>query len=73
MDSEVVLLTWILTTGFQGFGRGNFKDWIEKLRVDHGWFSRMGFTVFHGRTDGIGGFSRMDWRFPVFSKICFYT
>jgi hypothetical protein len=51
MDSEVVLLTWILTTGIQGIGSMKFfKDWIKKLRVDqvsglcptggfHGWDS----------------------------------
>jgi len=33
-----------------------------------------GINIFHGRLDGNEGFFLgLDWRFPVFSKICFYT
>jgi hypothetical protein len=42
-------------SGFQGFGKSGFKDWIKKTRVDqvsHGW-DRWFYM------DGIDGFARM--------------
>jgi hypothetical protein len=71
---HIMSFQWPDGTLFQGFGclERKFKDWIYKVRVDQ-CFCMDWIKVFHRRPDGSEGFSGWIWRFPVFSKICFYT